>query len=226
MDAAPEGVTVVELSPHSLPHHAPYADVPAPSGALAWKRALAELDGLVVITPTIERSIPGALKNAIDWAGGTTAPNALTGMPTAIAGVSLGSLPRFAAIQHLRTVLSDDGAVLRAQPEVVLFAAPESFAEDGTPLDEDLVTEARSLMSAAAGVAAHQRRARETATGETPVTPVTSGATPVPAHASPAVTDPAVLHAETMPIATVDPVTEVIRAAPGPTSPAVGVPTH
>ncbi|WP_159449217.1 NADPH-dependent FMN reductase [Demequina sp. NBRC 110055] len=230
IDAAPEGVTVVELDPRSLPQHAPYADVPAPADALAWKRSLAEIDGLVVITPTIERSIPGALKNAIDWAGGATAPNALKGMPTAIAGVSLGSLPRFASIQHLRTVLTDDGAVLRAQPEVVLFAAPETFAEDGTPLDEDLVVEARRLMSAAAGVAAHQRRAREAATGETPVSPVTSAATPtttpVPAHASPVTTDPAVLNAETMPIDTIDPVTEVLRAAPGPVSPSVGVPTR
>lgn len=217
MDAAPEGVTVVELDPHSLPQHAPYADVPAPADALAWKRSFADLDGLVVITPTIERSIPGALKNAIDWAGGTSAPNALHGMPTAIAGVSLGSLPRFASIQHLRTVLTDDGAVLRAQPEVVLFAAPESFAEDGTPLDEDLLGEAKRLMSAAAGVAAHQRRVRETESGEVPV-----AATPV----STAGVDAPTMAIDTVSLRTMDPVTEVMNAAPGPASPSVGVPTR
>ncbi|WP_159449610.1 NADPH-dependent FMN reductase [Demequina sp. NBRC 110057] len=199
-DAAPAGTTIVELDPHALPQHAPYEDVPAPADALAWKRQVAEVDGIIVVTPTIERSIPGALKNAIDWAGGTAGPNALAGKPTIIAGVSLGSLPRFASIQHLRGVLGDHGAALRSQPEVVLFADPHtSFDAEGKPTDPDLVAEAAQLVSAAAGLAAHERRARI-------ATPVTG----VPAVASAT--------------RTIDPVTEVLAAAPGPQSPAVGIP--
>ncbi|GMA34551.1 NADPH-dependent FMN reductase [Demequina litorisediminis] len=158
---APPGTHIVELDPQHLPQHAPYEDVEAPAAALEWKRQVAAVDGLIIVSPTIERSIPGALKNGLDWAGGTAAPNALAGKPTTIAGVSLGSLPRFASIQHLRTVLGDHGASLRSQPEVVLFADPEtSFDADGQPSDPDLVAEARQLVSAAAGLAAHERRAR------------------------------------------------------------------
>ncbi|WP_062079372.1 NADPH-dependent FMN reductase [Demequina globuliformis] len=158
-DSAPPGVEVTLLDPHRLPHHAPYSDVPTPTAAHEWKRALAGVDGLVVLTPTVERSIPGSLKNALDWAGGMSGVNTLAGLPTVIAGVSVGTLPRFAAIQHLRTVLGDAGAALRSQPETVLFAAPEAFDDSDTPVDADLVAEARDLMSAAAGLAVHERRA-------------------------------------------------------------------
>ncbi|WP_084038130.1 NADPH-dependent FMN reductase [Demequina sp. NBRC 110053] len=154
--SAPAGTHLIELVPHDLPYHAPYSDVPAPAGAQAWRRSVAAVDGLVILTPTIERSVPGALKNALDWAGSST----LAGMPTAIAGVSIGGLPRFAPLQHLRTVLADRNAAVRSQPETVLFAAPEAFDVDGTAIDQDLVAEARDLLSAAAGLAAHERRAQ------------------------------------------------------------------
>ena len=214
-DVAPTGTTVVELDARALPQHGPYGDVPAPADALAWKRLVGAVDGLVVLTPTIERSIPGSLKNAIDWAGGTAAPNALAGMPTVISGVSMGNLPRFASIQHLRTVLSDAGAALKSQPETVLFAAPEVFDADGAPLDEELVAEARALMSAAAGLIAHERRARAA---------VPTAASAAPTAPAPALIDDTEVLAER--VTTLDPVAEVLAAAPGPASPARGVPVE
>lgn len=186
-EVAPRGTRVVELIPRGLPDHAPYSDVPAPSGALAWHRSVASVDGLVVLTPTVERSIPGSLKHAIDWAGSTTGPSAWVGTPTVIAGVSVGNLPRFAPIQHLRSVLTEKGAALRSQPETVLFAAPESFSPTGEALDPDLVDEARALISAAAGITAHQRRAGAVslASASTEVDPVAAIAAAGPAPASP-----------------------------------------
>lgn len=187
-DVAPANTRVIELMPHDLPHHAPYADVPAPAGALEWRREISSVDGLIVVTPTRDRSIPGSLKSAIDWAGDSSGSSALTGMPTVIAGVSVGDLPRFASLQHLRTVLGDKGAVLRSQPETVLFASNESFDAEGLPVDQDLVAEARELISAAAGVAAHQRRAQTATTGEVvlPGTdPIAAVAAAGPAPASP-----------------------------------------
>lgn len=179
-DAAPDHTTVVPLDAQRLPHHAPYADVPVPTAAHDWRRSIAELDGIVVLAPTVERSIPGALKNAIDWAGGTGGPSALDGMPTIIAGVSVGPLPRFASLQHLRTVLGDQGAALRSQPETVLFATPEAFDDSGTAVDPDLITEARDLMSAAAGLTVHVRRTDAVASTMDPVAEVlTAGPAPV-----------------------------------------------
>lgn len=185
-DSAPPGVQVTVLDPHQLPHHAPYSDVPTPSAAHEWKRTLAAVDGLVVLTPTVERSIPGSLKNALDWAGGQSGINTLSGLPTVIAGVSVGTLPRFASIQHLRTVLGDAGAALKSQPETVLFAAPEAFDHAGSPVDADLVAEARDLMSAAAGLAVHERRAATARATTQTLDPVAEVMAAPPAPASPA----------------------------------------
>ncbi len=159
-ETAAESVELKLLDFLSLPHLAPHTDVATPQAALDWKQTIGELDALVVLTPAHERSIPGSLKNALDWAGGTLAPNALIDLPVVIGGMCDGELPRFAAIQHLRTVLQDAGARLKAQPEHVLALEPGAFSEDDTCIDEFLRMEARDLLAAAVGHAAHQARAR------------------------------------------------------------------
>lgn len=159
-ESAPASARLVELDFTSLPHHTPQTDVPAPADALAWKRTIAGLDALIVLTPAHERSIPGSLKNALDWAGGTVAPNSLIDLPVVIGGMCDGELPRFAAIQHLRTVLQDAGARLKGQPEHVLALEPGAFDSTDLCLDEHLREEARDLVTATVGHAAHQSRAR------------------------------------------------------------------
>ena len=157
-EAASPSTRLVELDLTAVPHHAPYTDVPAGAAALAWKRSVADLDGLLVLTPAHERSVPGALKNALDWAGGAVAPNALSGLPVVIAGVCEEQPPTFSAIQHLRTVLSDAGAQLKSQPEITLTITPDSFGEDDACKDDALMIEARELLSISAGFVAHQSR--------------------------------------------------------------------
>lgn len=159
-EVTPASARLVELDFSALPHHAPQTDVPAPADALAWKRTIAELDALIVLTPAHERSIPGCLKNALDWAGGAVAPNALIDLPVVIGGLCDGELPRFAAIQHLRTVMQDAGARMKSQPEHVLALEPGSFDAQDHCHDDHLRTEARDLLAATVGHAAHQARAR------------------------------------------------------------------
>ena len=154
--AAPKGTTLVEISPAELPFHAPYADVPAPAGAIAFKRQIAEVDGLLIVTPSHERSIPGALKHALDWAA--SSPNSLAGKPVVIAGASAPRSGYFAALQHLRTVLSDDGARLMGQPERTLAVAPHCFSGSGRCVDAELDSQVHDLLSAAAGYIAHLSR--------------------------------------------------------------------
>lgn len=159
-EVAPRSVRLVDLDVSALPLHTPHTDVPTPAHALAWKRTVNELDGLLVLTPAHERSIPGGLKNALDWAGGAVAPNALIDLPVVIGGMCEDELPRFAAIQHLRTVLTDAGARLKGQPEHILAFDRDSFADDGACVDQDVRAEARDLLAATAGHAEHQQRAR------------------------------------------------------------------
>ncbi|MDN4490367.1 NADPH-dependent FMN reductase [Demequina sp. SYSU T00068] len=170
--AAPSGTTLVEISTAELPFHAPYADMPTPAGAIAFKRALADVDGLLIITPSHERSIPGALKHAIDWA--SASPSSLEGKPVVIAGASAPRSGYFAALQHLRTVLNDAGARLMGQPERTLAVAPHCFGGSGRCVDAELDSQVSELVSAAAGYVAHLSRER-VATAERPVIDTAAG---------------------------------------------------
>ena len=154
--AVPRGSTLIEISPADLPFHAPYSDTPAPSGAIAFKRAIDQVDGLLIVTPSHERSIPGALKHALDWAA--SSPNSLAGKPVVIAGASAPRSGYFAALQHLRTVLGDADARLMGQPERTLAAAPHCFGGSGRCVDAELDSQVQELMSATAGYIAHLSR--------------------------------------------------------------------
>ncbi len=103
-----------------------------PAPVQAFKQALAACDGLLLVTPEYNRSIPAPLKNAIDWASRPKGQNSLGGKPCAICGTSPGQLGSAAAQQHLRNVLSVLNAPTMSQPELFLHFTPELIAEDGS----------------------------------------------------------------------------------------------
>ncbi|WP_062307881.1 NADPH-dependent FMN reductase [Demequina subtropica] len=174
--AAPRGTTLVELTPQALPMHPPYTDAPMPSSGAAWKCALAGVDGLIVVTPSHERSIPGTLKHALDWAA--SSPSPLAGMPVMIAGVARPGEGLFSPVTHLRTVLMDAGAEVAGQPERSLAMDPAAFGEAGECSDAALWQQAAELVADAAGFTVHVRRARA-AVPSTPV-PAIDAAGPAP----------------------------------------------
>ncbi|MDN4471888.1 NADPH-dependent FMN reductase [Demequina zhanjiangensis] len=151
--------SLTELMYASLPGHTPYTDVPTPSAGLAWRRSVAALDALIVVAPTHTRSIPGVLKNALDWAGADGTPGALRGMPVAIAGAAAPGAGTFASLQHLRTVLLDSGAVLLGQPERTFEVPDGSLTDDGTCSDVELFHDVEEFLRAAVGHAVHEMRA-------------------------------------------------------------------
>lgn len=92
-DVLPEGVTMQIVSVGDLPLYNADLDLPAaterPAVVSAFRDALAKADGLVIVSPEYNYSIPGGLKNAIDWASrGTDSP--LVGKPIALMGASPG----------------------------------------------------------------------------------------------------------------------------------------
>lgn len=103
-----------------------------PAPVLAFKQALQACDALLIITPEYNRSIPGPLKNAIDWASRPRGQNSVGGKPAAIGGSSPGPLSTAAVQQHLRNVLSVLDVHVMSQPELYLHFTPELIAEDGT----------------------------------------------------------------------------------------------
>jgi chromate reductase len=83
------------------------------------------------VTPEYNRSVPGALKNAIDWASRPYGRNAFTRKPSAIIGTSPGKIGTAVAQQHLRSILAFCNSPLMNSVEAYIQFAEALFSEDG-----------------------------------------------------------------------------------------------
>ena len=109
----------------------------APSGALALCEAIAGADAILFATPEYNSSVPGHLKNAVDWASRPKATAPLRNKPVAVVGASTGMFGAVWAQAELRKVLASAGArVLDA--ELPVPAAHTRFDADGQLVDEEL----------------------------------------------------------------------------------------
>ena len=95
-----------EIPIGNLPLYSPDFDRDYPPEAQALKEALAASDAVLFITPEYNRSIPGALKNAVDWASRPWGQNSFDQMPAAVIGASVGKIGTAVAQQSLRATLS------------------------------------------------------------------------------------------------------------------------
>lgn len=145
---APEGVELIELNYGDLPVYTPDYDHDYPQSALDWKASIEAVDGIIILTPEYLRSIPGALKNAIDWASRPWGTNSLNGKPVAIAGASVGAIGTAAAQQHLRAVLGHLNAPTLGQPEVFLQYRADSWDAEGALIDERTTALLQGFLSA------------------------------------------------------------------------------
>ena len=84
----------------------PTYDADYPPEALALKEAIAAVDAVLFVTPEYNRSIPGALKNAIDWASRPWGKNSFHHIPAGVIGASMGAIGTAVGQQSLRAVLS------------------------------------------------------------------------------------------------------------------------
>ena len=108
---------------------------PAPAAVAALRDAIAGADALVIATPEYNSSVPGQLKNALDWASRPLATNALRNKPVAVVGASTGAFGAVWAQAELRKVLAATGARV-VEGEVALGHAPTRFDEEGDLVDE------------------------------------------------------------------------------------------
>ncbi|UJW31845.1 NAD(P)H-dependent oxidoreductase [Saccharothrix sp. AJ9571] len=112
-------------------------DGPEPGGVAELRRAIAEASGLLIATPEYNGSIPGQLKNALDWASRPYGEGVLTGKPVAVVGASNGVHGAAWAQEELRKVLKIAGAeVLDGTLPVARVA--RQLDEDDRLLDHDL----------------------------------------------------------------------------------------
>jgi chromate reductase, NAD(P)H dehydrogenase (quinone) len=103
---APPELQMTEISFRDLPLYSYDYDTNYPPVATEFKNAIAAIDAVLFVTPEYNRSIPGGLKNAIDWASRPYGQNAFTRKPSACIGTSPGKIGTAIAQQHLRSILS------------------------------------------------------------------------------------------------------------------------
>jgi chromate reductase len=110
---------------------------PAPAAVQAFRDALADADAVLVATPEYNASIPGVLKNALDWASRPHATNPLRGVPAAVVGASTGMFGAVWAQAEARKVLQTIGARV-VDRELPVAEADERFGADGELDDPEL----------------------------------------------------------------------------------------
>lgn len=141
----PEGVTLEIYDIKDIPlYNGDTEDIGTPPPVLDFKEKLQAADGIIIATPEYNYSIPGVLKNAIDWASRT--PNAFSGKQVVIMGASDGYFGTARAQLALRNILFRLNAFVLPQPEVYVTMAPEKFNENGELTDIDTKTRVKTLI--------------------------------------------------------------------------------
>jgi chromate reductase len=133
---APDSLEFTEVSFRELPLYSQDYDADFPPPARAWKDALAKLDAFLFVTPEYNRSIPGGLKNAIDWASRPYGQNSFNRKPSAVIGTSPGQIATAVAQQHLRSLLSFCNSPQMNSPEAYIHFRKDLFDDEGNVLDE------------------------------------------------------------------------------------------
>ncbi len=128
---APEGMEFSEIPFRDLPLYSYDYDEDFPEVARSFKAAIKASDAVLFVTPEYNRSIPGGLKNAIDWASRPYGANAFARKPAAVIGTSPGAIGTAVAQQSLRSVLGFLNAPQMNAPEAYIQFKPGMISDDG-----------------------------------------------------------------------------------------------
>jgi chromate reductase len=129
---APSDLAMTEITFKDLPFYSYDYDKDYPKAATDFKDAIHGADAILFVSPEYNRSIPGALKNAIDWASRPYGKNVFNGKPAAVIGASVGAIGTAVAQQHLKGVLGYCNMLLMQSPEGYIHFKPDLIADDGT----------------------------------------------------------------------------------------------
>ena len=128
---APEELQFTEIPIKDLPLYNPDFDGDYPPPGRELKRAIEASDGILFVSPEYNRSIPGALKNAIDWGSRPWGTNSFARKPTGIVGASPGGIGTAVMQSSMRSVLSFLDAPQLNSPEAYVRFDPAVFGDDG-----------------------------------------------------------------------------------------------
>ncbi len=145
----PQNVTLEIFDLSSLPMYNEDFE-PFPQAVRAFRERIAQSDGLLIATPEYNHSIPGVLKNALDWASSAPDPPC-TNKPAAIFGVSTGRFGTLRAQLHLREICRALDMLVLPKPELYIAQAQEKFDAQGRLTDAQTRERLQALLEAFIG---------------------------------------------------------------------------
>jgi chromate reductase len=144
----PKGATLEIFDLKGIPPFNQDEEGHPPERVVEFKRRIRAADAILFVTPEYNYSIPGVLKNAIDWASRPYGENSWDGKPVAVMGASIGPLGTSRAQYHLRQVFVFLNMFPLNRPEVMITNAAHRFDERGNLVDEDTRAHIRKLLEA------------------------------------------------------------------------------
>jgi chromate reductase len=135
---APPELLMREIEFGDLPLYSYDFDRDYPPVARAFKDAIASVDAVLFVTPEYNRSIPGGLKNAIDWASRPYGKNSFTRKPSGVIGTSPGKIGTAVGQQHLRSILAFCNSPLMNAIEAYIQFTPGLIDDSYEITDESM----------------------------------------------------------------------------------------
>ena len=132
----PQGATLEIFDLDGIPMFNQDEEKNPPAKVVELKRRIREADAILFVTPEYNYSVPGVLKNAIDWASRPYGDSAWNGKPAAIMGASTGMLGTARAQYHLRQIMVFLNMFAINQPEVLISNAAKRFDAEGNLTDD------------------------------------------------------------------------------------------
>jgi chromate reductase len=146
LELVPDGAKLEVFELDGIPPFNQDSESSPPETVKEFKTKIKAADALLIATPEYNYSIPGVLKNAIDWASRPYGDNAFEGKPVAIMSASTGMLGGARAQYHLRQSFVFLNMYPVNKPEVLVTFAPEKFDDKGRLLDEKTKKLIRELL--------------------------------------------------------------------------------
>jgi len=132
----PEGATLEIFELDGIPGFNQDDEQNPPAKVVELKKRVRDADALLFVTPEYNYSVPGVLKNAIDWASRPYGDSAWDGKPAAIMGASIGNIATARAQYHLRQMFVFLNILAINRPEVMIGNAAERFDANGNLTDD------------------------------------------------------------------------------------------
>ena len=144
---APSELEMREIPIGDLPLYSYDYDDDYPPAGRALKDAIAAVDAVLFVTPEYNRSIPGGLKNAIDWASRPYGKNSFARKPSAMIGTSPGKIGTAVVQQHLKSILSFCNSPQMNAIEAYIHFTPGLISDDGEVTVESTADFLRTYMA-------------------------------------------------------------------------------